>query len=167
MSALTIREMADIARRMDSFPCPSIWNLKAWRRSCGAADRNHTADKPLASRISSARAHRCGLSSMWPNAMDSLCLKIARKHSTGPECTATPNTDAAMFSFGSIKTAPRLPAPWYVCAIQDWLEKVQPFRKHILNSRQRIFRELLTHVCVKLFTMRFSWTLSSCVPCAR
>jgi len=98
--------------------------------------QSHRGQAPWSSRISSARAHRCGLSSMWPNAMDSLCLKIARKHSPAG-MHGHPETDAAMFSFGSIKTATAIAGPWYVCAIQDCSRKFRPFRKHILNSRPK------------------------------
>jgi len=73
---------------------------------------------------------------------------------TGPECTGHPETDAAMFSFGSIKTATAIAGALVRLRDPRLLEKVQAIQKtYSQQSTKEYFRELLTHVCVKLFTM--------------
>jgi FAD/FMN-containing dehydrogenase len=155
MSALTIREMADIVRKHGLVPVPLDVNLEKLAPEVSAMEAAITPKTRavviahlFGSRVEMdpfiAVAKRHGL----------LVLEDCAQAFTGTDYTGHVKTDAAMFSFGSIKTATalvgalvRLKDPRLLQKMR-WLQQDYP-----LQTRIEYFHLLLTHVLVKLFTI--------------
>ncbi len=155
MSALTIREMADIARKHGLVPVPLDVNLEKLAPEVSAMEAAITPKTRavviahlFGSRVEMdpiiAVAKRHGL----------LVLEDCAQAFTGTDYTGHVETDAAMFSFGSIKTATalvgalvRLKDPRLLQKMR-WLQQDYP-----LETLTEYFHLLLTHVLVKLFTI--------------
>lgn len=155
MSALTIREMADIARKHGLVPIPLDLNLETLAPEVSALEKAIT---PRTRAL--VIAHLFGTRAP----MDAL-IAVAKQHGifvfedcaqafTGPEYTGHPQTDAAMFSFGSIKTTTALGGALLRLKDTELLGKIQAIQKRYpKQSKKEYAREILTHVFVKLFTM--------------
>jgi FAD/FMN-containing dehydrogenase len=73
---------------------------------------------------------------------------------TGVDYTGHPETDAAMFSFGSIKTATSLVGALARLKDPELLQRMRSLQQgYPLQSRKEYFQLLFTHVVVKLFTI--------------
>lgn len=155
MSALTIREMADIARKHGLVPIPLDLNLETLSpeiSSLGSAITPRTRAIVI--------AHLFG--SRVP--MDPI-IALAKQHGifvfedcaqafTGPDYTGHPQTDAAMFSFGSIKTATALGGALLRLKNPQLLQKIQAIQQsYPMQARKEYIQEVITHVYVKLFTL--------------
>jgi FAD/FMN-containing dehydrogenase/dTDP-4-amino-4,6-dideoxygalactose transaminase len=155
MSALTIREMADIARKHDLVPVPLDLNLSKLAPEVSAMEAAITPRTRavviahlFGSRVDMdpfiAVAKRRGL----------LVLEDCAQAFTGMDYTGHPETDAAMFSFGSIKTATALVGAVIVMKDAQLLEKMRWLQRgYSVQSRKEYFQLALTHVLVKLFTI--------------
>lgn len=155
MSALTIREMADIARKHGLVPVPLDLNLGKLAPEVSAME---AAITPRTRAI--VIAHLFGSRvEMGP------FIPVAKRHGlsvledcaqafTGMDYTGHPETDAAMFSFGSIKTATALVGAVVVLKDRQILEKMRLLQRgYPVQSREEYFHLALTHVFVKLFTV--------------
>jgi len=98
--------------------------------------------------------------------MDSLCLKIARKHSPARNARATRNRRRYV-SFGSIKTATAIAGALVRLRDPRLLEKVRPFRNIFSQSTKNFpgtaypcLREVVHHAASL-------WTLFIVRACAR
>jgi FAD/FMN-containing dehydrogenase len=155
MSALTIREMAEIARKHGLVPVPLDLNLEKLAPEVStmeAAITPRTRAIVIAHLFGSrvemdpflAVANRHGL----------MVLEDCAQAFTGMDYTGHPETDAAMFSFGSIKTATALAGALIRLKDPQLLEKMRSLQQaYPLQTRAEYFHLLLTHVLVKLFTI--------------
>jgi len=155
MSALTIREMADIARKHGLVPVPLDLNLAKLAPEASTMEAAITprtravviahlfgSRVEMAPLIAVAKLH--GL----------LVLEDCAQAFTGMDYTGHPETDAAMFSFGSIKTATALVGAVIVLKDRQLLEKMRSLQSgYPLQSRAEYFHLAFTHVLVKLFTI--------------
>src|SRR5215831_12345554 len=161
MSALTIREMADIARRHGLVPVPLDLNLETMAPEVRALEATIT---PRTRAL--VMAHLFGTRvPMGP------FIAVAKRHGlfvfedcaqafAGPDYTGHPETDAAMFSFGSIKTATAVAGALSRLGDPKLFEKIQKIQKaYPQQPTKEYFHELLTHVAVKLFTIPFFFGL--------
>src|SRR5215467_11518215 len=155
MSALTIREMADIARKHGLVPVPLDLNLAKLAPEVSAIE---AAITPRTRAI--VIAHLFGSRvEMGP------FVTVAKRHGllvledcaqgfTGMDYTGHPETDAAMFSFGSIKTATALAGAVIVLKDTQLLNKMRSLqREYPVQSHGEYFHMAFTHVLVKLFTI--------------
>ena len=155
MSALTIREMADIARKHGLVPVPLDLDLDKLAPEVSALEAAITPNTRAL-----VIAHLFGSRvEMTP------LIAVAKRHGlfviedcaqafTGMDYTGHPETDAAMFSFGSIKTATSLVGALIRLKDPELLEKMRSLQQgYPLQSRKEYFRLLFTHVVVKLFTI--------------
>lgn len=157
MSALTIREMADIARKHGLVPVPLDLNLATLSPEISdfaAAITPRTRALVLAhlfgSRISMDPfihlAKRMGI----------FVFEDCAQAFTGPDYTGHPETDAAMFSFGSIKTATAMGGALLRLRSPQLLQIIGSIQDcYPVQSRREYFREVFTHLCVKTFTLPF------------
>ena len=155
MSALTIREMADIARKHGLIPVPLDLNLgklapelSAMEAAITPRTRAIVIAHLFGSRVEMepfiAVAKRHGI----------LVLEDCAQAFTGVEYTGHPETDAAMFSFGSIKTATALAGAVIRLKDAHILEKMRALQQeYAVQSRAEYFHLIFTHVLVKLFTI--------------
>ena len=155
MSALTIREMADIARKHGLVPIPLDLNLETL-----APDTSDFEAAITPRTRCLVMAHLFGI--RVP--MDPL-IAVAKRHGlfvfedcaqafTGPDYTGHPQTDAAMFSFGSIKTATAVGGALVRLKDSQLLQKMRAIQQgYPMQKRTEYFQELFTHACVKLFTV--------------
>lgn len=155
MSALTIREMADIARNHGLVPIPLDLNLETLAPEISVFE---SAITPRTRAL--VIAHLFGTRvPMEP------FIAVAKRHGifvfedcaqafTGPDYTGHAQTDAAMFSFGSIKTATALGGALLRLKDTALLEKIQAIQQgYPEQSNKEYAREVFTHICVKLFTV--------------
>ena len=155
MSALTIREMADIARKHGLVPIPLDLNLETLSPEISDFESAITPRTRVL-----VIAHLFGTRvTMGP------FIELAKQHGifvfedcaqafTGPDYTGHPQTDAAMFSFGSIKTATALGGALLRLKDAQLLQKIHAVQQsYPMQRRKEYFREVFTHVGVKLFTM--------------
>jgi decaprenylphospho-beta-D-ribofuranose 2-oxidase len=167
MSALTIREMADIARKHGLVPVPLDLHLGKLAPDVSAME---AAITPKTRAI--VMAHLFGSRvDMEP------FVAVAKRHGilvledcaqafTGMDYTGHPETDAAMFSFGSIKTATALVGALIRLKDPQLLEKMRALQKEYpVQSRAEYLHLVFTHVLVKLFTIPVLYGLfySACV----
>jgi len=155
MSALTIREMADIARKHGMVPVPLDLNLDKLAPEVSAME---AAITPRTRAI--VIAHLFGSRAD----MDPF-IAVAKRHGilvledcaqafTGMDYTGHPETDAAMFSFGSIKTATALVGALIRMKDPLLLQKMLALQQQYpMQSRGEYFHLIFTHVLVKLFTI--------------
>ena len=155
MSALTIREMADIARKHGLVPIPLDLDAEAL---APAISELEAAITPRTRALVIAHLFGARMS------MDPV-IGVAKRHGLfvfedcaqafdGPDYTGHPQTDAAMFSFGSIKTATAVGGALLRLRDSRLLERIQTIQQsYPQQSNGEYFRELLTHVCVKVFTV--------------
>lgn len=155
MSALTIREMADIARNHGLVPIPLDLNLETLSPEISAL-RSAITPRTRALVI----AHLFG--SRVP--MDPV-IALAKQHGifvfedcaqafTGLDYTGHPQTDAAMFSFGSIKTATALGSALLRLKNPQLLQEIHSIQqRYPMQTRNEYLKEVFTHICVKIFTL--------------
>jgi decaprenylphospho-beta-D-ribofuranose 2-oxidase len=155
MSALTIREMPDIARKHGLVPIPLDLNLETLAPEISAFESAITPRTralviahlfgtrvPMEPFI--AMAKRYGI----------FVFEDCAQAFTGPNYTGHEQTDAAMFSFGSIKTATALGGALLRLKDTQVLQKIQAIQQgYPEQSNEDFAREVFTHVCVKLFTI--------------
>src|SRR5262249_38734712 len=149
------REMADIARRHGLVPVPLDLNLETMAPEVAALEAAITP-RTRALVIAHLFGTRTPMGSF---------IEVAKRHGlfvfedcaqayTGPEYTGHPETDAAMFSFGSIKTTTAIAGALLRLRDPKLLQKIQFIQgTYPIQPTREYFRELFTHVCVKLFTM--------------
>ena len=155
MSALTIREMADIARKHGLVPVPLDLNLAKLAPEVSAMEAAITS-----------RTRAIVIAHLFGSRVDmDPFIAVAKRHGllvledcaqafTGMDYTGHPETDAAMFSFGSIKTATALVGALIVLKDPQQLEKMRMLqRAYPVQSRSEYFHLAFTHVLVKLFTI--------------
>jgi len=155
MSALTIREMADIARKHGLVPVPLDLNLDKLAPEVSAMEAAITR-KTRAVVIAHLFGTRVDMEPF---------IAVAQRHGlkvledcaqafTGLDYTGHVETDAAMFSFGSIKTSTALVGALIRLKDPQLLQKMYGLQQsYPLQSRGEFFRLLFTHVLVKLFTI--------------
>jgi decaprenylphospho-beta-D-ribofuranose 2-oxidase len=155
MSAMTIREMADIARNHGLVPIPLDLNIETLSPETSALQ---SAITPRTRAI--VVAHLFGI--RVP--MDPL-IALAGRHGisviedcaqafAGLDYTGHPQTDAAMFSFGPIKTATALGGALIRVRDPKLLQKMRSIQQgYRLQKRSEFLSALFTHVLVKLFTI--------------
>ena len=155
MSALTIREMADIARKHGLVPVPLDLNLEKLAPEASAMEAAITPKTRaivtahlFGSRVEMdpfiAVAKRHGL----------LVLEDCAQAFAGMDYTGHAETDAAMFSFGSIKTATSLVGAIVRLKGPQLLQRMRALQQgYPLQTRGEYFHLLFTHVLVKLFTI--------------
>src|SRR5262249_43069351 len=161
MTALTIREMADIARRHKLVPVPLDLNLDTMAPEVAALE---SAITPRTRAL--VIAHLFGTRVPMKPLVD-----VAKRHGllvfedcaqafAGTDYTGHSETDVAMFSFGSIKTSTAIAGALVRLRDAKLLRKIQSIQNtYPRQSSREYFRELLTHVCVKLFTNPFLFGL--------
>lgn len=155
MSALTIREMADIARKHGLVPVPLDLNIETLSPETSALE---SAITPQTRAI--VIAHLFGSRVT----MDPL-IAVAKRHGllvvedcaqafTGSDYTGHSESDAAMFSFGPIKTATAIAGALIRLKDPLLLQKMRSIQKtYPMQKRSEYLHALFTHVCVKLFTI--------------
>ena len=155
MSALTIREMADIARKHGLVPIPLDVNPETLAPKPVDLERAITprtralvvahlfgAHVPMEPLVAIAKTSRL------------FVFEDCAQAYVGPEYTGHPETDAAMFSFGSIKTATAVGGALLRLRDANFCWRVRQIQQtYPMQTRSEYFRELVTHVCVKLFTI--------------
>src|SRR5215470_11449177 len=155
MSALTIREMADIARKHGMVPVPLDLNLDKLAPEISAMEAAITP-----------RTRAIVIAHLFGSRVDmDPFIAVAKRHGilvledcaqafTGMDYTGHPETDAAMFSFGSIKTATALVGALIRMKDPLLLQKMRALqRQYPMQSRGEYFHLIFTHVLVKLFTI--------------
>lgn len=155
MSALTIKEMVNIAKRHGLVPIP----LDIQRGTLApeiATIENAITEKTRAIVIAHLFGTRVPLGPV---------IELAKKHGilviedcaqafTGPGYTGHPETDLAMFSFGSIKTMTALGGALLRVRDAELVPKMRAIqRTHPTQTRKEFASTLLTHVVLKLFTL--------------
>lgn len=155
MSAMTIREMADIARNHGLVPIPLDLDIETLSPQTSALE---LAITPRTRAI--VVAHLFG--TRVP--MDPL-IAVARRHGilviedcaqafTGLDYTGHPQGDVAMFSFGPIKTATALGGALIRARDPQLLRKLRSIQQdYPVQKRTAYLHELFTHIGVKLFTI--------------
>ena len=155
MSALTIKEMVNIAKHHGLVPVPLDIESGALAPEIAMIEAAIT-ERTRAIVI----AHLFGTRvPMGP------VIELAKKHGllviedcaqafTGPDYTGHPETDVAMFSFGSIKTMTSLGGALLRVRNAELLRKMRAIqRMHPAQTRKEFAKTLLTHVILKLFTL--------------
>lgn len=161
MSALTIREMGEIARKHGLVPVPLDLNLETLAPEVSTMEAAITA-----------RTRALVLAHLFGTRLNvEPFIAVAKRHGilvledcaqafTGMDYTGHAGTDAAMFSFGSIKTATALVGGLIRLQEPQLLEKMRSLQKsYPPQSRREFFHLLFTHVLVKLFTIPFLYGL--------
>jgi decaprenylphospho-beta-D-ribofuranose 2-oxidase len=155
MSALTIKEMVNIAKHRGLVPIPLDIE------SGTLAPEISTIEAAITERTRAiVIAHLFGTRTpMGP------VIELAKKYGivviedcaqafTGPEYTGHPETDVAMFSFGSIKTMTALGGALLRVKDAELLRKMRVIqRTHPAQTRKQFAGTLLTHAVLKLFTL--------------
>jgi len=155
MSALTIKEMVNIAKHHGLVPVP----LDIESRTL--APEIATIEDAITERTRAiVIAHLFGTRMpMGP------VIELAKKHGilviedcaqafTGQDYTGHPETDVAMFSFGSIKTMTALGGALLRVKDADLLRKMRVIqRTHPAQTRKEFAKIVLTHTILKLFTL--------------
>jgi FAD/FMN-containing dehydrogenase len=155
MSALTIREMADIARKQGLVPVPLDLELDKLAPEVSALEAAITP-----------RTRAVVIAHLFGSRVDmDPLIAVAKRHGllvledcaqafTGMDYTGHPETDAVMFSFGSIKTATSLVGALIRLKDPELLQKMRALQEtYPPQSRKEYFQLLFTHVVVKLFTI--------------
>ena len=155
MSALTIREMADIVRKHGFVPVPLDLNLDKL-----------APEAPTIEAAITRKTRAIVIAHLFGSRVDmSPAIAVAKRHAlfvledcaqafTGMDYTGHPETDAAMFSFGSIKTSTALVGALIRLRDPQLLQKMRSLQKrYALQTRVEYFHLLFTHVLVKLFTI--------------
>src|SRR5437660_2547890 len=155
MTALTIKEMANIVRHHGLVPIPLDISAATLAPDLATIE-NAITDKTRAIVI----AHLYGTRvSMAP------IIDLAKKHRlqviedcaqafTGPDYTGHPDTDVAMFSFGSIKTMTALGGALLKLKDPTLLPKMRAIQRTYPRQARKAFAStLLTHMVLKLFTL--------------
>ena len=155
MSALTIREMGEIARKYGLVPVPLDLNLEKLAPEVSAMEAAITP-----------RTRALVMAHLFGTRVDmDPFIAVAKRHGifvledcaqafTGMGYTGNPETDVTMFSFGSIKTATALVGGLLRLKDPQLLEKMRALQKeHPVQSRGEFASLLFTHVLVKLFTI--------------
>jgi len=155
MTALTIPEMVNIAKHHGLVPIPLDIE------SGTMAPEMATIESAITERTRAiVVAHLFGTRvPMGP------VIELAKKHGilviedcaqafTGPEYTGHPETDVAMFSFGSIKTMTALGGALLRVKDVELLRKMRMIQRiHPAQTRKQFAGTVLTHVMLKLFTL--------------
>src|SRR6266478_4940612 len=155
MSALTIKEMVNIAKHRGLVPVPldiesgtlapeiaTIENAITERTRAIVIAHLFGTRMPMGPVIELAKKH--GI----------LVLEDCAQAFTGPDYTGHPETDVAMFSFGSIKTMTALGGALLRVKDGELLRKMRMIqRTHPTQTRKEFAKVVLTHVILKLFTM--------------
>lgn len=155
MSALTIREMADIARKHGLVPVPLDLNLEKLAPEVSAMEAAITP-KTRAIVIAHLFGTRVELDPFVAVAKRHgiLVLEDCAQSFTGMDYVGHPETDAAMFSFGSIKTATALVGALVRLKDPQLQRKMRLLQQsYPVQSRREFFHLVFTHVLVKLFTI--------------
>src|SRR5713101_2563372 len=83
-----------------------------------------------------------------------LVIEDSAQAFTGPDYTGHPETDVAMFSFGSIKTMTALGGALLRVKDADLVRKMRILQRiHPAQTRKEFARIVLTHAILKLFTL--------------
>src|SRR6266478_6538332 len=155
MTALTIPEMVNIAKHHGLVPIPL--DIEGGTM----APEISTIESAITERTRAiVVAHLFGTRvPMGP------VIELAKKHGilviedcaqafTGPDYTGHPETDMAMFSFGSIKTMTALGGALLRVKDADLLRKMRILQRiHPAQTRKQFAGIVLTHVMLKLFTL--------------
>jgi len=155
MSALTIKEMVNIAKHHGLVPIPLDIE------SGTMAPEIATIEAAITERTRAiVIAHLFGTRMpMGP------VIELAKKHGllviedcaqafTGQDYTGHPETDVAMFSFGSIKTMTALGGALLRVKDAELLRKMRVIqRTHPAQTRKDFAKVILTHVILKVFTL--------------
>src|SRR5713101_7863338 len=155
MSALTIKEMVNIAKHHGLVPIP--------------LDIESGTMAPKISTIESAITERTRvivIAHLFGTRMPmGPVIELAKKRGilviedcaqafTGQDYTGHPETDVAMFSFGSIKTMTALGGALLRVKNVELLRKMRVIqRTHPAQTRKEFAKVILTHVILKLFTL--------------
>ena len=155
MTALTIPEMVNIAKHHGLVPIPL--DIEGGTM----APEISTIEAAITERTRAiVVAHLFGTRvPMGP------VIELAKKHGllvfedcaqafTGPDYTGHPETDVAMFSFGSIKTMTALGGALLRVKDAELVRKMRAIqRTHPAQTRKQFASTVLTHVMLKLFTL--------------
>src|SRR5213079_2017257 len=107
----------------------------------------------------------CGGAPFWHACADGPVIELAKKRGlvmiedcaqafTGPDYTGHPETNVAMFSFGSIKTMTALGGALLRVRDADLLRKMRTIQRTLPMQRRKEFAGVvLTHAILKLFTL--------------
>src|SRR5207245_6636120 len=155
MSALTIREMADIARKHGLVPVPLDLNLEKLAPEVSAMEAAITP-KTRAVVIAHLFGSRAEMDAFIGVAKRHglLVLEDCAQAFSGMDYTGHVGTDVAMFSFGSITTATSLVGALVRLKDPQLLQKMRSLQQgYPLQKRTEYFHLLFTHVLVTLFTI--------------
>jgi len=155
MSALTIKEMVNIAKHRGLVPVPldiesgtlapeiaTIENAITERTRAIVIAHLFGTRMPMGPVIELAKKH--GI----------LVLEDCAQAFTGQDYTGHPETDVAMFSFGSIKTMTALGGALLRVKDPDLLRKMRVIqRTHPAQTRKEFAKIVFTHAILKLFTL--------------
>jgi FAD/FMN-containing dehydrogenase/dTDP-4-amino-4,6-dideoxygalactose transaminase len=155
MTALTIPEMVNIAKHHGLVPipldiesgimAPAISTIESaiTERTCAIVVAHLFGTRlPMRQMIELAKKRRI------------LVIEDCAQAFTGPDYTGHPETDVAMFSFGSIKTMTALGGALLRVKDGELLRKMRMIqRTHPTQTRKEFAKVVLTHVILKLFTM--------------
>jgi decaprenylphospho-beta-D-ribofuranose 2-oxidase len=155
MTALTIPEMVNIAKHHGLVPIPLDIE------SGTMAPEISTIESAITERTRAiVVAHLFGTRvPMGPvielaKGRGILVIEDCAQAFTGPDYTGHPETDVAMFSFGSIKTMTALGGALLRAKDAELLRKMRMIqRTHPTQTRKEFAKVVLTHVVLKLFTL--------------
>lgn len=155
MSALTIPEMADIARHNGLVPIPLDLDRDTLAPAISTIEAAIT-DNTRALVIAHLFGTRIPMEPVIAIAKkrDIFVIEDCAQAFTGSDYTGHPQTNAAMFSFGSIKTATALGGALIRLRDSELLRKMRLIqRSYPMQTRKEFQGILLTHVILKLFTI--------------
>src|SRR6266576_514724 len=155
MSALTIKEMVNIAKHHGLVPIPLDIESGTMAPEIATIEAAIT-ERTRAIVIAHLFGTRMPMGSV---------IELAKKHGllviedcaqafTGQDYTGHPETDVAMFSFGSIKTMTALGGALLRVKDAELLRKMRVIqRTHPAQTRKDFAKVILTHVILKVFTL--------------
>jgi decaprenylphospho-beta-D-ribofuranose 2-oxidase len=155
MSALTIKEMVNIAKHHGLVPIPLDIESGTLAPEIATIE-NAITDKTRAIVIAHLFGTRMPMGPVIELAKKRglVVIEDCAQAFTGPDYTGHPETDVAMFSFGSIKTMTSLGGALLRVKDADLLRKMRAiYRTHPAQTRNEFARTLLIHVILKLFTL--------------
>jgi dTDP-4-amino-4,6-dideoxygalactose transaminase len=155
MSALTIREMADIVRKNGLVPVPLDLELETLAPAISTVESAVTL-KTRAIVVAHLFGTRVPMDPIVELAKRNnlFVIEDCAQAFAGREYTGHPQGDLAMFSFGSIKTSTALGGALARGKDPQFLHKMRAIQaSYPLQSRDEHLKAVSTHVCVKLFTI--------------
>src|SRR5437660_5445739 len=155
MTALTITEMVNIAKHHGLVPIPLDIEGRTMAPAISTIESAIT-ERTRAILVAHLFGTRMPMGPVIELAKNRglLVIEDCAQAFTGPDYTGHPETDVAMFSFGSIKTMTALGGALLRVKDAELLRKMRLIqRTHPTQTRKEFAKVVLTHVVLKLFTL--------------